>query len=111
MRTFFPDVLSDHQNRSIFFSLNRPRRLHTASPSPGNLAFGDLPHQAALLLKEATQRYERWCQLYQTGTQTELATLQTESRFRYADAPEQNRSRHDLAEYPSLGSADFDGSR
>jgi hypothetical protein len=48
---------------------------------PGTLGFGDLPHQAALLLKKRLKDDERWCGFIKQATQTKFETLQTELAF------------------------------
>jgi hypothetical protein len=51
------------------------------SAHPGTLGFGDLPHQAALLLKKRLKDDERWCGFIKQATQTKFETLQTELAF------------------------------
>lgn len=48
---------------------------------PGTLGLGDLPHQAALLLKKRLKDDERWGGFIKQATQTKLETLQTELAF------------------------------
>lgn len=48
---------------------------------PETLGFGDLPHQAALLLKKRLKDDERWCGFIKQATQTKFETLQTELAF------------------------------
>lgn len=48
---------------------------------PETLGFGDLPHQAALLLKKRLKEDERWCGFIKQATQTKFETLQTELAF------------------------------
>jgi hypothetical protein len=54
-------------------------RFCTAHPSA--LGFGDLPHQAALLLKKRLKDDERWSGFIKQATQTKFETLQTELAF------------------------------
>lgn len=48
---------------------------------PETLGLGDLPHQAALLLKKRLKDDERWCGFIKQATQTKFETLQTELAF------------------------------
>jgi hypothetical protein len=48
---------------------------------PETLGFGDLPHQAALLLKKRLKDDGRWCGFIKQATQTKFETLQTELAF------------------------------
>jgi hypothetical protein len=48
---------------------------------PSALGFGDLPHQAALLLKKRLKDDERWSGFIKQATQTKFETLQTELAF------------------------------
>ncbi len=48
---------------------------------PETLGFGDLPYQAALLLKKRLKDDERWCGFIKQATQTKFETLQTELAF------------------------------
>ena len=48
---------------------------------PETQGFGDLPHQAALLLKKRLKDDARWCGFISQATQTKFETLQTELAF------------------------------
>lgn len=48
---------------------------------PETQGFGDLPHQAALLLKKRLKNDARWCGFINQATQTKFETLQTELAF------------------------------
>jgi hypothetical protein len=48
---------------------------------PETQGFGDLPHQAALLLKKRLKDDARWCGFINQATQTKFETLQTELAF------------------------------
>jgi len=52
--TFFPMLLSDHQNARLLFSLNRPgKATYRKTPILEQLALGDLPHQRHCLFERS----------------------------------------------------------